>query len=529
MKPERVAYVCALLCCAALLAAPWRGHVDDFDAQIYTVVARNMARDGSWFDLRCLPSLRPVYREHLPFGLWPAAAAIRANAEWAIVPLYGLMTLGAIAVAVLLVGWLLFESGSSYTVHVTLDNASQLVTGDQVKVGGAPVGSVDRLELAPDGRARLTLSIDDSSLTPLHRGSRVEVRSVGLASIAGRYVALMPGPLNTAKIPDGGSIPGDNAQSEVDLDAVLNTLDPRALSDLQRLVHGFADASGGRAPAEFNAALYDLNPALSQTAAVAHEIARDQPRFERFLLESAAVVGAVASRRPELERLIPATGQTLSAIASQTASLDNSLRLFPPTLRQANTTLVNLRATLGDLRPAVREARPVAPLLNEFLVRLQPVARAGVSVIPALRRLIDRPGPYDLLGVLRGLPPLAQIAVPAFKSGLLTTKSALPIVDELRPYTPDLVGGQINGFGGTQSIYYDANGRYTRISFQGSGFTLNNAGVLVPAPTIGGLTGFQTKQVGRCPGASTQRVPDHSNPFIERPGFPCDPSQIPPG
>ena len=99
MKPERVAWTCALIACAALLAAPWRGHVDDFDAQIYTVIARNMARDASWFDLRCLPSLRPVYREHMPFGFWPAAAAIRAHADWAIVPLYGLMTLGAIAVS----------------------------------------------------------------------------------------------------------------------------------------------------------------------------------------------------------------------------------------------------------------------------------------------------------------------------------------------------------------------------------------------------------------------------------------------
>jgi 4-amino-4-deoxy-L-arabinose transferase-like glycosyltransferase len=97
MKPERVAWASALVACAALIAAPWRGHVDDFDAQIYTVVARNMARDGSWFDLRLLPSLRPVFREHLPFGLWPAAAAIRVAPEWVVNPLYGLMTLGAIA------------------------------------------------------------------------------------------------------------------------------------------------------------------------------------------------------------------------------------------------------------------------------------------------------------------------------------------------------------------------------------------------------------------------------------------------
>jgi len=99
MKAERVAWVSALVVCAALLAAPWRGHVDDFDAQLYRVVARNLARDHSWFDLRCLPSLHPVFRDHLPFAFWPAAAAIRAGSERAIDPLYALMTLGAIAVS----------------------------------------------------------------------------------------------------------------------------------------------------------------------------------------------------------------------------------------------------------------------------------------------------------------------------------------------------------------------------------------------------------------------------------------------
>jgi len=97
MKPERVAWVSALVVCAALIAAPWRGHVDDFDAQMYRVVARNLARAHAWFDLRGLPTLHPVFREHLPFGFWPAAAAIRAGSERAIDPLYALMTLGAIA------------------------------------------------------------------------------------------------------------------------------------------------------------------------------------------------------------------------------------------------------------------------------------------------------------------------------------------------------------------------------------------------------------------------------------------------
>lgn len=96
-RAVRIAWSSAFILCASLLAAPWRGHVDDLDAQIYLVVARNMARDHTWFDLRYLPSFFPVFREHLPFGFWPAAAAIRFAGEWAVNPLQALMMLGAIA------------------------------------------------------------------------------------------------------------------------------------------------------------------------------------------------------------------------------------------------------------------------------------------------------------------------------------------------------------------------------------------------------------------------------------------------
>jgi phospholipid/cholesterol/gamma-HCH transport system substrate-binding protein len=425
--------------------------------------------------------------------------------------------------AVVAVALLLFRAGGSYTVHATFDNASQLVTGDQVKVGGVAVGTVSDLTLDRDAHARVTLDIDDDALTPLHDGTRAEVRAVGLASIAGRYVSLTPGPNNGRKIPDGGRISADDTASEVDLDTVLNSLDPDTLGDLRQVVQGLGSGTAGRAK-DFNEAMHALNPALSQTAATTREVMRDQVAFERFLLQSADVVGAVASRSPQLERLVPAAGSTLQAIANRTGDLDEILRRFPPTLREANTTLVNLRSAIGDLRPTVRAARPVAPLLNETLVRLRPVARSGVRVIPPLRRLIDGPGREDLLGVIRAMPSVAAKAVPAFDSAVKTTKYALPLVQTLRAYGPDLIGGQVAGYGGTGAIYYDANGHYTRISFQGSGFTLNNQGSLLPQPpSVGGLEGYRTGLDARCPGAGTQAAPDRSNPWHPpRDGFPCD-------
>ena len=440
-----------------------------------------------------------------------------------------LLTAAALLFAVLVVAWLLFASGEPYRVTITLDNASQLVKGNQVKVGGVPVGTVSKLELGDDARAQIELEITDEDLTPLHTGSTVEVRSTSLSGIANRYVALKPGPNNEDEIESGGSIPAESAESEVDLDAVLNTLTPEALADLQRAVHGLGTGVGERG-AELADAMRNLNPALSRTAATAREIVRDEPRFSRFLVDSARVVESVASRSDDLDRLVPATGATLSAIASRTAELDSSLRQLPPTLRETNTTLVNLRALVGDLRPAVREARPVAPLLTETLTRLRPVARAGVQVVPSLRRLIDRPGREDLIGVLSAMPGLEDEAVPAFESTVAAVEDLLPIVKEIRPYTVDFVGGPFRGYGGTNASYYDANGHYQRISFVGSGFTLapGLGGALgLLAPEDGGVAGYETFQRNRCPGAATQPHPDGSNPWRESSGFPCDPEQGP--
>jgi hypothetical protein len=87
---------------AALVVAPWRGHVDDIDAQVYEVVARNMVADGAWFDLRYLPDVWPLFREHLPFSFWPAAATIRLLGEGAVNVLYACFTLATVWLA----GWM---------------------------------------------------------------------------------------------------------------------------------------------------------------------------------------------------------------------------------------------------------------------------------------------------------------------------------------------------------------------------------------------------------------------------------------
>jgi phospholipid/cholesterol/gamma-HCH transport system substrate-binding protein len=425
------------------------------------------------------------------------------------------VALAAVA-AVSLVALVLMIRGPAYRVGLTVSNASQLVKGDQVKVGGVPVGSVSSIGLASDGRAHLTLSLRDRTLTPLHQGTRALIRSVSLAGIANRYVALLPGPNNAARIPDGGEIPADDATPEVDLDAVLNTLGPSAQRDLHNLVVASSGLITPKAEKQANDGLRALNPALAQSAATAHEIVSDEPAFERFILESANVVSTVASRPADLDEVVGNTAGALDAVATRSDAIDHTLVKLPDTLKAANTTLVNLRATLADLRPALEDAAPAAPLLSALLAKLSPLAQQAIPVVARAQQTVDAPGTRaDLIGVVQGFPPLAKAALPAFKSAHDTVADALPIVREARPYAPDVIGGLVNGFGGTTAGYYDANGHYARIAFEGSPYSLDNAGALVPAPpSTPGLTGYRKGVVARCPGAATQTVADKSNPYV---------------
>lgn len=426
------------------------------------------------------------------------------------------VTVAALCLAVAVVATAMFGGSGGYRLTIELANAGQLVAGNEVKVGGVPVGLVEDIDLTGDARARVELSISDDDLTPVRRGTTATVRASSLSGIANRYVALELGPNDAPEIEDGGEIPAEDAHVAVDLDQVLNSLEPATVEDLRAAVQDSAEIFDEGAAANVNAGLEALNPALSQSAATARELASDQRAFERFVVESADVARAVTSRPDDLDQLVTNTLATTSQVAGESEALASTLRQLPPTLRRTNTASVNVRAMLADLRPAVRELAPSAPRLARFLTRLQPVASDLLPETRALRRTVDRPGSGDLLGVLRGLPGVAEQAVPAFASTVQTLRDGLPIVQEARPYTPDLVGGLINGFGGETAGYYDANGRYARISFQGSPYTLNNEGTLVPIPSQPpGLFGFRRGVVKRCPGAATQTLPDGSNPFTD--------------
>jgi phospholipid/cholesterol/gamma-HCH transport system substrate-binding protein len=154
--------------------------------------------------------------------------------------------IGGIVAAAVLVGFLMLSGSDKYTVKATFQTAGQLVKGNEVQVGGKPVGKVTSIELTDSGQAEVEMEVD-SDFQPLHDGTKATVRVGSLSGIAGRYVSLSPGPNDGGEIEDGGLITADNTTTPVDLDQLFNALDPKTRKGLQNIVQGGATQYDGKA------------------------------------------------------------------------------------------------------------------------------------------------------------------------------------------------------------------------------------------------------------------------------------------
>jgi len=417
----------------------------------------------------------------------------------------------------------MFGGSGSYRVKAVFDNAGQLVAGNQVRVGGQPVGRIADVELDDRANAVVTLEVEDG-VAPLHTGTTATIRASSLSGIANRYVSLKPGPNSNDEIEDGGRIGADETSAPVDLDALFNSLDAKTRAGLRNVIRGYGDWYDTRGEEAGQATKY-FAPFLTSGSELAQELTLDQAVLDRFLKDGAATVSAIAERRDDLAGLVVNTNQAMAAIGDESTSLQRALELLPGTMRKANTTFVNLRATLDDLELLVNESKPATRKLEPFFRELRPLVADLRPTIADLRDLIRLPGAgNDLTELTAAQPRLASLTASVFPRGIRTLDEAQPVISYARQYTPD-IAGWLTKFGEV-AAYYDANGHYARVMPAFSPARLNPDNTLTALPPQQRTEGFQRGIFHYCPGGAVQPPPDGSAPV---PAEGCNPSDHPPG
>jgi phospholipid/cholesterol/gamma-HCH transport system substrate-binding protein len=436
------------------------------------------------------------------------------------------LALGSLGVVVLILAYLIFAGGGGDEYQLLFENANQLVRGDQVTVGGQPVGSVTNIVLTPDYKARITIHVN-SPLAPLHEGTTAQIRVPSLSGVANRYIALSPGPNNRRALPSGETLPTSATHGVTDIDQLFDIFNKRTRQALQEVFQGSAEEYVGVPPSDMQATAEYFAPALGASDHFFAELSSDQQSLTELLVQGAKATTTIAARREELSDLVEHADIAFQALGAEQANLAKGVELLPATLHAGNITFLELPPALSAVHKLVNVSKPDTTTLALLFERLRPLFTEATPVVNNLSQAVSKPGPNnDLTDIFQGYPALAKAVETGNPSSIKGLEESTVFFSKWRPYTPELVGfarslGQSTG-------YYDANGHYVRAAPSVASFTLGPGGSLVPAEsTQQGLQNLKTGQLQRCPGSATQPAADGSSPFTDTGQLECNSAEVP--
>src|SRR5438034_1279634 len=104
-------------------------------------------------------------------------------------------------------------------------------------------------------------------------------------------------------IPAAGDLTTSETVSEVDLDQLFNTLNPKTIRNFKHVIQGFEVSYEG-VGRQANTGFKYLNPFLSTSRRVFSELTLDQSAFSRLIVDTSHLSGALAQRAPDISALI---------------------------------------------------------------------------------------------------------------------------------------------------------------------------------------------------------------------------------
>jgi virulence factor Mce-like protein len=319
----------------------------------------------------------------------------------------------------------------TYSLKAEVPSAANLVPGNEVRIGGSRVGSVDAItaKRLDDGTTVAVLGLKlERDVMPLPKDSTVLVRPKSALGL--KYVELTRGSSRSG-FQDGATIPVAAATpAPVEFDEFVNMFDDKTREAMGENLTGFGDAFAGRGES-INTAIGAFRPLLRDIIPVARNLAAPQTNIRRFIAElsdAAAIVAPAAETQAQLFVNVDRTFGALAEVARPfiqdsitkgRPALDSAIRSFPvqrPFLR-------NTEGLFHELRPGVRALRASAPVLADALEVGTPTLRRSVALNrrlkPLLRELqafaedpmVPR-GVRRLTEVVRTLNPTVQYLAP---------------------------------------------------------------------------------------------------------------------
>ena len=256
----------------------------------------------------------------------------------------------ATTVLVVTIGNLSFGSSRDYRAEFT--DATGLNKGDDIRVAGVRVGTVDKVEIIDRSRALVSFTVDQA--TSVNGGTFASIRYRNL--VGQRYISLTQEVGDTQRLPAGSTIPVSRTKAALDLTVLFNGFKPlfQALSpeDVNQLSFELIQVFQGEGGT--------LEGLLAHTASVTSTLADRDEVIGDLIDNLSLVLDHVADRDQQLTRLIQSfrtlvgglkqdrnailgSLEDVSALSVETASLIDGIR--EPFVKD----IKELRAVAGNI------------------------------------------------------------------------------------------------------------------------------------------------------------------------------------
>jgi virulence factor Mce-like protein len=303
--------------------------------------------------------------------------------------------IGAVTILVTIVAVFLSYNANSglpfvptYDLKAELPSGAQLVKGFEVRVGGARVGFISKIEpkQRKDGTAYALVTMKlDKSIEPIPANSTLLVRP--RSSLGLKYVELTPGS-GKAGLPAGATIPVRQARpAVVELDDLFNMFDAKTRVGQRRSLDGFGGGLAGRGQ-DINTAIHELVPLLGDLEPVARNLGDPDTRLNRFFASLARAAEEVAPVAEQQASLFVNLDTAFSAWASVARPfLQETISESPPSEALAIRDFPRQRPFIRNSTAFFRELAPGAAVLPHAAPVLADAFEAGADVLPRTKRM----------------------------------------------------------------------------------------------------------------------------------------------
>ncbi|MEN3285352.1 MAG: phospholipid/cholesterol/gamma-HCH transport system substrate-binding protein [Solirubrobacteraceae bacterium] len=359
---------------------------------------------------------------------------------------------------------------NGYRFKVAFPEATQLGVEADVRIAGVSVGKVRAKEVDPAHPNRTVATIEmQSRYAPVARDTRAILRQKSL--LGETFVELTPGrPKQAGTVPEGGFLSDGRVADTVQLDEILDSLDPRTRASFRGWQQELSRAVAGRGR-DLNDALGNL-PQFAQDGNDLLTLLDAQSESVRGLVRGTGeVFGALTKDEGQLHDLIVNAGDTFDATARQQDALAEALRIFPTFLDESKLTfqrlerfstdtdplVQDLRPAAQDLTPTLRDLRALAPDLRTTFTNLDPLISASRTGMPALRDTLSQAKPLvgRLQPFLQELNPILQwLEYNQLTTADFISNGAATLADTTETATSQEMGHYLRQFGpiGPESV-----------------------------------------------------------------------------